>query len=135
MIFKQKFKYKIIIAILILMIGVSSGAIITPVICIELNGELNIETGCDITERSDNDQQSDYDHCSICVDIPFSQYSPEISQTIKSDTQNFVFESVDIVTYAAPVQIQHTNFSDYTAHSFAINSQPQLAILSTRLLL
>ncbi len=120
---------------MILMIGVSSGAIITPVICVESNGELNIETGCDITERSDNDQQSDYEHCSICVDIPFSQYSPEIFQTIKSDTQNSVFESVDIITYTAPVQIQYTSCSEYTAHSVAINSQPQLAILSTRLLL
>lgn len=135
MILKQYNKFKTIVTLLIFIIGVSSGTIITPVVCMEYNGSVKIETGCNNYvqfESSANDRQNPDDHCRSCVDIPLSQYSPKIYRHSNSDIQNIV---LDVITIPKFVQEQPIIRTEYTKEIFAINNQSQLAIRSTRLLL
>ena len=138
MFLKQNTIFKEIVITLILLVGVSSGNIIPQVACIENDGKINIETGCSIFDlhgSSDNNTQDNIDQCNACVDIPLSQYLPKISQVIKSDIQSSIFASFQIISINSVILEQNNYLSDYAQQSFAINDQPQLAMISTRLLL
>lgn len=131
MILKQNYKFKTIITLLVFMVGIGNGTIIKPVVCMEPNGEVNIEIRCNDFEQyesSNNKQHKNIGHCQTCIDIPLSQYSPKIYRYSNSDIQNIV---LDVITIPKFVQEQPTNRTEYPIEIFAIKNQSQLAILST----
>ena len=116
MISKQNIIFKKIIALLVLMVGVSSGTIISQVACVENDGKINIETSCSIFEQhesSNNNAEDSVKHCNACVDIPLSQYLQKINQVIKPDIHSYLFDSYEIISLNSFTLEQNNDQSDY----------------------
>jgi len=122
-----------------LLIGIGSLPNIT--VCLEKDGQINIEIACDSSAGDPINNTNHYTHvvtrysdfsaledqCHSCVDIPLS---------IKSDipivrTQHKVFEIISPISFSNPV------FLPTSANVFALSNlyQPPLATYSTQSLL
>ena len=134
MILNQKRKLRTILSLLIIFVTISSGSIITPVACLELNGQIKLETECS-DFKTDTQPQENIEQCQICTDIPLWQYSPNISQIAPSDVQKIVFHFTDILSYLDKDKVQNLAHTPYVSCIIEKTEQSQLAIISTRLLL
>ncbi|MBL7046848.1 MAG: hypothetical protein ISR95_04380 [Candidatus Marinimicrobia bacterium] len=119
------------------MITGSQGAIIAPVICLESDGHVTVESSCyeGVCNNVTNNGNNNIEKCEDCVDIPLWPYIPEFKQAIKAS-----YQTVDLITYDSIAQHtinaeQNTNCTAHTPSLVTINSQPQLAITYTHLLL
>ncbi len=73
----------------------------SPVLCLESDGQLNIETDCNNSPlQKNNDNQDD---CFDCIDISFWNYNPDLSFLVKSadfDLHEISHESFFDVNYS-----------------------------------
>lgn len=59
----------------------------SPVLCLESDGQINIETDCNyVPIQKDNNHQVD---CFDCIDIPFWNYNPDLLFLVKSADFDF----------------------------------------------
>mgnify|MGYP001488768946 CR=1 FL=1 len=57
----------------------------SPVLCLEADGHINIEAGCDITCDGPSPMENGHqDECDDCIDIPFWSYTPDLTFLMQS---------------------------------------------------
>ena len=101
----QKLKSSHHIAVFFFILAIlSQNAIESPLLCIENDGHVNIEAGCEnnCTVPKSNEHQ---DTCDDCIDIQLWNYNPDIAFLVKSIDCDFIVNRINSSYFF------HQNFS------------------------
>jgi hypothetical protein len=134
----QNNRFSTIVSMLIIFATISSVAFSISVACMEPNGQVIIETDCqvfDSSKKNPNQPYEDFDHRQACVDIPLWQFSPKISKYVSSEIQSIISGTLDIISYLEFDEELKIVNTDYSLQLIAPFDQSHLAIVTTRLLL
>ncbi len=73
----------------------SQNAVESPLLCLENDGQVNIEAGCEnnCTIPKSNGHQ---DKCDDCIDIQLWNYNPDIAFLVKSIDYNFIINKINL---------------------------------------
>jgi len=119
------------------LIVVSQGLIQARVVCIEFDGNVNLELDCELWQCEINtiDENKQVDQCQECVDLPLVPNTSVFKQAVKTEYLTLELTSFDTATHTPFICEKYSNYSVPTQKLFTVITQSHLAILSTRLLL
>lgn len=124
-------------SVLVALIVASQGLIQAHVVCIESDGNVNLELDCELWQCEINTiyENNQVDQCQECIDIPLEPNTSVFKQAVRADNWNLALPTFDLTTQTIFINEQFSNCIDPTQKFLYTKTQPQLAIKSTRLLL
>ncbi|MFQ6607545.1 MAG: hypothetical protein ACE5EE_03290 [Fidelibacterota bacterium] len=130
-------KLRPIFSLVLILITGSQGAVIAPVACFESDGRITIESSCNqnVCTNVASKGNNHLEKCQDCIDIPLWPYTQEIKKAVKAGYFKIEVTPTVFIDISAFNYEQYSNYITLTLNNLITKNQPQLALLSTRLLL